>query len=27
MKANRTDPTAVGTRQMAEAICRKMKSL
>ncbi|MFM8581879.1 MAG: isocitrate/isopropylmalate dehydrogenase family protein [Planctomycetaceae bacterium] len=27
MKANRTDPTAVGTRQMAESICRKMKSL
>jgi isocitrate dehydrogenase (NAD+) len=25
MKANRTDPTAVGTQQMAEAICRKLK--
>lgn len=24
MKANRNDPTAVGTMQMAEAICRKM---
>jgi len=27
MKANRNDPTAVGTQQMAEAICRKMKQL
>lgn len=27
MKADRNDPTAVGTRQMAEAICRKMQSL
>ncbi|WP_437204605.1 isocitrate/isopropylmalate dehydrogenase family protein [Planctomicrobium sp. SH664] len=25
MKANRNDPTAVGTLQMAEAICRKME--
>jgi isocitrate dehydrogenase (NAD+) len=25
MKAERNDPTAVGTQQMAEAICRKMK--
>lgn len=25
MKADRTDPTAVGTLQMAEAICRKMQ--
>ncbi|MCY2962915.1 MAG: isocitrate/isopropylmalate dehydrogenase family protein [Planctomycetota bacterium] len=27
MKANRNDPTAVGTRQMAEAICRKMQTM
>ena len=27
MKADRNDRTAVGTQQMAEAICRKMKSL
>jgi isocitrate dehydrogenase (NAD+) len=25
MKADRNDPTAVGTQQMAEAICRKMR--
>jgi isocitrate dehydrogenase (NAD+) len=25
MKANRNDPTAVGTQEMAEAICRKMQ--
>ncbi len=24
MKADRNDPTAVGTREMAEAICRKL---
>ena len=24
MKPNRDDPTAVGTREMAEAICRKL---
>lgn len=27
LKANRNDPTAVGTRQMAEAICKKIKSM
>jgi isocitrate dehydrogenase (NAD+) len=27
MKADRNDPTAVGTQQMAEAICRKMRAL
>ncbi len=27
MKANRNDPTAVGTQQMAEAICRRIKQL
>jgi isocitrate dehydrogenase (NAD+) len=27
MKADRTDPTAVGTQQMAEAICKKMKQM
>jgi isocitrate dehydrogenase (NAD+) len=27
MKADRNDPTAVGTRQMAEAIVRKMKTM
>jgi isocitrate dehydrogenase (NAD+) len=27
MKAERNDPTAVGTQQMAEAICRKMKAM
>ena len=27
MKANRNDPTAVGTQQMAEAICRRVKQL
>jgi isocitrate dehydrogenase (NAD+) len=27
MKADRNDPSAVGTQQMAEAICRKMRSL
>ena len=27
MKADRSDPTAVGTMQMAEAICRKMQQL
>jgi isocitrate dehydrogenase (NAD+) len=26
MKESRNDPTAVGTQQMAEAICRKMKA-
>lgn len=26
MKADRNDPTAVGTQEMAEAICRKMRS-
>ena len=26
MKAERNDPTAVGTQQMAEAICRKMQA-
>ena len=26
MKVNRNDPTAVGTQQMAEAICRKIRS-
>src|SRR6516162_5849048 len=26
MKADRNDPTAVGTQQMAEAICRKMRA-
>ncbi len=26
MKANRNDPTAVGTQQMAEAICRKIRA-
>ena len=25
MKASRTDPTAVGTREMAEAICKKIQ--
>jgi isocitrate dehydrogenase (NAD+) len=25
MKADRNDPTAVGTREMAEAICKRMK--
>ena len=25
LKADRNDPTAVGTREMAEAICRKLK--
>ena len=25
MKADRNDPTAVGTQQMAEAICKKMR--
>ena len=24
LKADRNDPTAVGTREMAEAICRKL---
>jgi hypothetical protein len=24
MKADRNDPTAVGTREMAEAICREL---
>ena len=27
MKAHRNDPTAVGTQQMAEAICRRIKQL
>jgi isocitrate dehydrogenase (NAD+) len=27
MKADRNDPSAVGTQQMAEAICRKMRSM
>jgi len=27
MKADRNDPTSVGTQQMAEAICRKIRSL
>jgi isocitrate dehydrogenase (NAD+) len=27
MKANRNDPTAVGTQQMAEAICRKVRAM
>ena len=27
MKADRNDPTAVGTSQMAEAICRKMQAM
>jgi isocitrate dehydrogenase (NAD+) len=27
MKADRNDPTAVGTQQMAEAICRKIKQM
>jgi isocitrate dehydrogenase (NAD+) len=27
MKADRNDPSAVGTQQMAEAICRKMRTL
>ena len=27
MKADRNDPTAVGTQQMAEAICKKMQSM
>jgi isocitrate dehydrogenase (NAD+) len=27
MKADRNDPTAVGTQQMAEAICRKIRAL
>lgn len=27
MKANRNDPTAVGTQQMADAICRKVQSM
>ena len=27
MKADRSDPTAVGTMQMAEAICRKMQQM
>ena len=26
LKADRDDPTAVGTREMAEAICRRLKS-
>ena len=25
MKPDRNDPTAVGTREMADAICRKMR--
>ena len=25
MKPNRDDPTAVGTREMADAICRKLQ--
>jgi isocitrate dehydrogenase (NAD+) len=25
LKANRNDPTAVGTREMAQAICAKLK--
>ena len=25
LKADRNDPTAVGTREMAEAICKAMK--
>jgi isocitrate dehydrogenase (NAD+) len=24
LKANRNDPTAVGTREMADAICKKL---
>ncbi|MEJ7592727.1 MAG: hypothetical protein WKF77_14350 [Planctomycetaceae bacterium] len=27
MKANRNDPTAVGTQHMAETICRRMRQL
>jgi isocitrate dehydrogenase (NAD+) len=26
MKADRNDPTAVGTQEMAEAICRKIRA-
>ena len=27
LKSNRNDPTAVGTSQMADAICKKMQAM